>query len=125
MSIEGKLWPVFVELPTFEQYRAHYLDDDAFLLLQQVLLANPRAGDPMPGTGGLFKLRFEDKRRNKGKRGGLRVIYYFWQGGPEFWLFTLYDKDEASDLTANQKTLLKERIKLELQARQGSREIHP
>lgn len=58
-----------------------------------------------------------DARRSKGKRGGLRVIYYYWTGGPEFWLFTLYDKDEMADLTPKQREALKERIKDELKAR--------
>ncbi len=52
-----------------------------------------------------------------GKRGGLRVIYYFWTGGPEFWLFTLYDKDEMDDLTPKQREALKERVKGELKMR--------
>lgn len=63
------------------------------------------------------KLRFADRRRGKGRRGGLRVIYYFWTGGPEFWLFTIYDKDEADDLTAEQRVLLQRLIKSELRAR--------
>ena len=62
-------------------------------------------------------MRFGDARRGKGKRGGLRVIYYYWTGGPEFWLFTLYDKDEMSDLTPKQRTALKERVKCELRMR--------
>jgi len=105
---------VFVELPAFERNRQGYLDDDGFRQLQIALLANPEAGDVIEGAGGLRKLRFGDPRRGKGKRGGLRVIYYYWTGGPEFWLFTLYDKDEASDLTAKQRALLKERAKDEL-----------
>lgn len=74
------------------------------------------------GTGGLRKLRFADPRRGKGKgkRGGLRVIYYFWTGGPEFWLFTLYDKDEIADLTAKQRAALKELVKTELKMRRKS-----
>jgi hypothetical protein len=56
-------------------------------------------------------LRFGDSRRSKGKRGGLRVIYYYWTGGPEFWLFTLYDKDEMADLTPKQRAALKECVK--------------
>jgi len=60
-------------------------------------MGNPEAGDLIAGTGGLRKLRFGDTRPAKGKRGGLPVIYYYWTGGPEFWLFTLYDKDEMSD----------------------------
>ena len=66
---------------------------------------------------GLRKLRFADARRGKGKRGGLRVIYYWWIEGPQFWLYTLYDKDEASDLTAKQRKVLKAMIKAELDAR--------
>jgi hypothetical protein len=56
-------------------------------------------------------LRFGDFRRGKGKRGGLRVTYYYWIGGPEFWLFTLFDKDEMADLAPKQRVALKERVK--------------
>ena len=80
-------------------------------------MANPQAGDLIEGTGGLRKLRFADARRGKGRRGGLRVIYYYWTGGPEFWLFTLYDKDEMSDLKPKQRAVLKERVKGELKMR--------
>src|SRR5439155_9250908 len=69
---------VFVELPAFERYRADYLDDKAFGNLQAFLMSNPEAGDVIEGTGGLRKMRFADRRRGKGKRGGLRVIYYWW-----------------------------------------------
>lgn len=69
------------------------------------------------GTGGLRKLRHADARRGKGKRGGLRVIYYWWQAGRQFWLFTLYDKDEMEDLDADQKKTLKALLKRELEAR--------
>ena len=108
---------VFVELPPFERYRADYLDDDAFLRLQQLLMLNPEAGALIPGAGGLRKLRFADERRGKGKRSGLRVIYYWWDAGLQFWLFTLYDKDEMSDVTKVQRELLKEMIKNELRER--------
>ena len=108
---------VFVELPPFEHYRADYLDDDAFRRLQQLLMLNPEAGALIQGTGGLRKLRFGDERRGKGKRGGLRVIYYWWNAGLQFWLFTIYDKDEISDLTKAQREMLKQMIKNELEAR--------
>jgi hypothetical protein len=111
---------VFIELPAFERHRGDYLDDDSFSQLQGALMANPAAGDLIEGTGGLRKLRFGDSRRSKGKRGGLRVIYYFWVGGPEFWLFTLYDKDEMSDLTPKQRATLRDRIKDELKLRKRS-----
>lgn len=108
---------VFVELPPFERYRADYFDDDAFLRLQRLLMSNPEAGDLIPGTGGLRKLRFADEGRGKGKRGGLRVIYYWWDAGRQFWLFTVYDKDEMSDLTKAQRETLKRMIKNELEGR--------
>lgn len=108
---------VFVELPSFERHRADYLDDDAFLRLQRLLMLNPEAGDVIPGTGGLRKLRFGDERRGKGKRGGLRVIYYWWDTGSQFWLFTVFDKDEMSDLTITERKALKEMIKQELEVR--------
>ena len=108
---------LFIEMPAFSRLRAEYLDDPAFSALQVTLMNNPEAGDVIKGTGGLRKLRFADPRRGKGKRGGLRVIYYWWDSGFQFWLFTLYGKDEASDLTAAQRKILKTLIKAELKAR--------
>lgn len=108
---------LFVELPAFAKYRADYLDDDGFRGLQQSMLKNPEAGDVIEGTGGLHKLRHGDPRHGKGKRGGLRVIYYWWDGGRQFWLFTLYGKDEMEDLSADEKKLLKGMLKAELEAR--------
>ena len=108
---------LFVELPAFAKYRADYLDDEGFRGLQQSMLKNPEAGDVIEGTGGLRKLRHGDPRRGKGKRGGLRVIYYWWDGGRQFWLFTLYDKDELENLTADEKKALKGMLKVELEAR--------
>ena len=110
---------VFIELPSFERHREKYVDDDRFHELQLMLLCNPEAGDAIPGTGGLRKVRFDDARRGKGKRGGLRVIYYWWNAGNEFWLFTLYDKDEMEDLTPKQRDALKDRVKAEIEARRA------
>jgi hypothetical protein len=108
---------VFVELPAFERHRTDYLDDEGFRGLQRALMENPEAGDVIEGTGGLRKMRFADARRGKGKRGGLRVIYYRWHAGMQFWLYTLYGKDEMADLTAKQRKALKAMIKAELDSR--------
>ena len=110
----------FVELPAFELHRAEYLDDEGFRALQNALMTKPDAGDVMQGTGGLRKLRVADPRRGKGKRGGLRGIYYWWHDGAQFWLFTLYDKDQSDDLTPRQRQALKAMIKVELNARNRS-----
>ncbi|MGY4535504.1 hypothetical protein ACVW0Y_004659 [Pseudomonas sp. TE3786] len=77
----------------------------------------PEMGDVIANTGGLRKVRFADALRGKGKRGGLRVIYYWWLGGEQFWLFSLYNKDELEDLSCDQRKLLKQRLELEMNAR--------
>ncbi len=67
----------FVELPPFERTRKDYMDDEAYRLLQLELMEDPTAGAVIEGTGALRKLRQTDPRRGKGKRGGLRAIYYW------------------------------------------------
>ena len=99
------------------RHRESYLDDLAYQQLQQELLRNPEAGDVIAGTGGLRKLRFADRYRGKGKRGGLRVIYYWRVAADQFWLFTLYDKDESADLTAHERKVLGALLLRELSAR--------
>jgi len=111
---------LFIELPAFERYRQDYLDDQSFRDFQNLLMENPEAGDVIEGTGGLRKIRFADAKRGKGKRGGLRVIYYWWSVGKQFWLFTIYSKDERDDLTPAQKKILKELIKQELEVRRST-----
>lgn len=108
---------LFVELPPFTRYRGGYLDEEGFRLLQSALLANPESGDVIEGTGGLRKVRHADAHRGKGKRGGLRVIYFWWRPGSQFWLFTIYGKDLRDDLSPKERAALKEMLKLELAAR--------
>lgn len=107
----------FVELKPFLRHRSDYLDDQSYRLLQNEMMKYPEAGDVIPGTGGLRKLRYIDRNRGKGKRGGLRVIYYWRVAADQFWLFTLYDKDEAADLSALERKALSEMLARELDAR--------
>jgi hypothetical protein len=107
----------FVELPPFIRHRDNYLDDLAYRQLQEEMMRHPEAGDVIAGTGGLRKLRFGDRTRGKGKRGGLRVIYYWCVAADQFWLFTLYDKNEAVDLTASERKALGAMLSRELTAR--------
>ena len=93
----------FVEAPPFTRHLSEYLSEDGYKDLQSRLAANPDLGDLMQGTGGFRKLRWADARRGKGRRGGLRIIYYHFLSDHQIWLMTLYNKDEASDLTAQQK----------------------
>lgn len=109
---------LFIELPAFERLRASYLDDESYRALQLELMRNPLAGDVIEGTGGVRKLRQADTRRGKGKRGGLRVVYYWWLGGKQFWLFTLYDKDQADDLTTEQRKAIRKLLNAERRHRE-------
>jgi hypothetical protein len=75
----------------------------------------------MPGTGGFRKIRWADKRRGKGRRGGLRVIYYHFAADHQIWLMTFYGKNEAADLTPGEKKALKAAIESESKARETAK----
>ncbi len=89
------------------QLREEYFAGDAsYSALQQTLLGNPEAGSVMPGCGGLRKIRWPDPRRSKGKRGGLRTIYLHVPEAQIILFVKVYDKDEADDLTTDQRKAL-------------------
>jgi hypothetical protein len=88
----------FVESSTFERIRPLYMDDDEYAALQEFMMANPTAGDLVPGAGGVRKLRW--KRRGMGKRGGLRVIYFVRWRPNEFWMLTAYAKAVSDNVPA-------------------------
>ena len=62
----------FIELPVFTRYAADYFDDAELADLQRYLVREPKAGDVVPGSGGVRKLRWG--RAGMGKRGGLRIF---------------------------------------------------
>lgn len=111
----------FIEAPFFTQVLPAYFDADDYRALQLHLTREPEAGDVIPGTGGFRKLRWPDPRRGKGKRGGLRVIYYYLASDDQVWLITVYDKDEAVDLSPAERRTLKGVINEELRQRAVSR----
>ena len=65
------------------------------------LAHNPEAGDVIPGTGGVRKLRWT--RLGSGKRGGARVVYFYYRPDCPLYLLLAYAKAQASDLTADEK----------------------
>ena len=101
------------EFPAFqaqvgECITAHERDN-----LCDFLARNPEAGEEIQGTGGIRKLRWGGK--GKGKRGGLRVIYYFYNESAPVFLLTVYGKGVQEDLTPIQKaklTALTKQLKL-------------
>ena len=102
----------FVETPVFTARVSEYLDDRAYRMLQLSLLLRPDQGPLIPGTGGLRKLRW--KRTHTGKRGGLRVIYYWRASANTCFLLFIYRKTNQSDLTASQAKELSRLVREEL-----------
>ena len=96
---------IFVESSIFEKHRSEYLSDNDYQLFQCALLAEPSKGDVIQDSGGLRKVRVAAKE--KGKRGGARVIYYHFDQYNRFYLLTIYAKNEISELTSTQKKQLK------------------
>jgi len=96
---------IFVETPTFTRRVMELLDDDSYAELQRHIAHYPEAGKIIRGSGGIRKLRWAGGGR--GKRGGLRVIYYWWVGKDQISMLFLYRKTEQEDLTREQLKLLR------------------
>jgi hypothetical protein len=96
----------FRETAIFTRDVVSLLTDEEYAELQGVLIVQPDAGGVIPGTGGLRKLRWSQKRRGKGKRGGVRVIYYWYVSGALIYMLLAYSKDDQDDLTIAEKRLL-------------------
>ena len=73
-------------------------------MVTDFLAENREAGELIPGTGGLRKLRWAG--RGKGKRGGYRVVYYFFNDSVPLYLLAVYPKNQQIDLTPQQKARL-------------------
>ena len=89
----------FVETPLFTRLVQDYLSDDEYRQLQVALAADPEAGAVIRGSGGVRKLRWTHGGR--GKRGGLRVIYYVRSRTGVIWMLTLYPKNVAENIPAS------------------------
>lgn len=100
---------VFIETPLFTKLVQGYLNDAAYAELQQALLLRPETGQVIPNSGGLRKIRWAVGQR--GKRGGLRVIYYWVTAEAMIYMLFLYQKNEQEDLTPDQLKLLHRLIK--------------
>lgn len=99
---------IFIETRIFSKHLAGYLSDDEYLELQAFLSAAPAAGDIIKGSGGIRKLRWG--ARGKGKRGGVRIIYYWQTTDERIYLLTLYAKNEMSDLSPVEVELLRRMV---------------
>ena len=118
---------VFVETRSFTKLvKEYFADDGDYQEFQMVLMEHPDKGDVIQGCGGLRKVRWRDMKRRKGARGGLRIIYLHVPEVSRFLLLDVYNKDEADDLTKEERKFLADLAdkyrKEALEAKSGRRE---
>jgi hypothetical protein len=96
----------FIELQPFAAVRDKYINDEEFAVFQHYLAAHPDAGDVIPRSGGCRKLRWTTEGR--GKRGGVRVIYFLRLNSGQIVLVTMYAKNVQDNIDPNLLKRLKE-----------------
>ncbi len=103
---------VIIETSIFTKRIKELMSDDIYSELQNALAAYPESGKLIQGSGGLRKIRWGIA--GKGKRGGVRVIYYFAISKNQIFMLMAYAKNERSNLTKEQLSLLKKVVEQEL-----------
>jgi hypothetical protein len=98
----------FIETKLFTRLVQNYFTDDEYAALQNSIVANPEAGDVIRGSGGVRKLRWG--LAGRGKRGGVRVIYYLQLRQGQVWMLTLYAKNEADSIPGAVLKKIKEEL---------------
>jgi mRNA-degrading endonuclease RelE of RelBE toxin-antitoxin system len=95
----------FVETPIFTAAVLKLLSDEEYRGFQNFLMEQPDAGDVIQETGGLRKVRWS--AGSKGKRSGVRVIYFYVDSSEQFRMVLIYNKGVKDDLTMAEKRQLK------------------
>jgi hypothetical protein len=101
----------FVETHVFTRSLKECMTDHEYHSLQLALIFRPEIGSAIPGSGGLRKLRWSV--RGKGKRGGLRVIYFWHPKSETFYMLYVFEKNKQEDLTRTQVRLLNRLVREE------------
>ena len=105
IHLPSKLLPTIVEAATFSRQIDGLLDKDGIGELMAALADDPLAGDLIPETGGVRKIRFA--RPGSGKSGGLRIIYWFLNESAPLFVLLAYGKSSQGDLSPDQKKAVK------------------
>lgn len=96
---------IFVEAKPFSRRLSGYLTDDEYREFQNYLIETPDTGDLIQNAGGIRKVRW--KVKGTGKRGGLRIIYYWHISDSHIYLLFIYRKNEFEDLDKDEYAALK------------------
>ncbi len=97
----------FRETSVFTKQVISLLSDEEYRELQTDLILNPAAGKVIPKSGGLRKIRWSSPKRGKGKRGGIRAIYYWFVSDDEIYMLLAYGKGEKDDLSVKELKILR------------------
>lgn len=89
----------------YERDAKRLLTEQERAALRDAIASNPEVYPVVRGTGGVRKARWS--RQGKGKRGGVRVIYYYWTPDDEAYLLHIYAKSEQSDMSAADQKAVK------------------
>lgn len=103
----------FVETPLFTSQVTDLLPDEVYRELQVALLLRPAAGKLVPGSGGIRKLRWRSEGR--GKRGGVRLLYYLHTQDGVIYMLLIYSKAHREDVTQQQLRTLQRVVKENLE----------
>lgn len=97
-----------VETPTFQRLWPDYWSEEERGEFATWLALTPDAGDVVPGSGGVRKVRWS--RKGTGKRGGVRVVYFNRLANGEIWLLLIYSKSVQDNIPAAVLRILKQEI---------------
>lgn len=103
---------VVLETTFFTKTIKSVMSDDDYRALQNHLISNPLAGSQIQGSGGIRKLRW--KAEGRGKRGGVRILYFWITQQDQIYMLYAYPKNTQENLTQAQLTLLKKAVTAEL-----------
>ncbi len=114
-----KRFITFYETKAFLRDAKKTIGDEERAKLKQFLAFDPEAGVVIPGSSGVRKLRWV--RPGIGKRGGARVIYYYYRDDVPLYLFSVYAKNEKDDLSQSELKELKKRAEVIKAAYKGDK----
>ena len=100
---------LFIETPIFTKLVTDLISDDEYRKIQLALVLRPEAGKIITGSGGLRKIRW--KSGGSGKRGGLRLIYFWDVPEDRIYMLLIYKKSKQKDLNPNQLKILRNLVK--------------